>query len=112
MVIDSATYREQGFSQSQKNEKLLAIRGNVYDRQDRPLTRNIIHYSLGAHPSKIKNKQSFSELIANATGREADYYLNKLESKSDSVADVGSAVSGSSKGIDYIPEQEVPEQEQ
>ena len=85
MVIDSAAYREQGFSQSQKNEKLLAIRGNIYDRQDRPFTRNIIHYSLGAHPSKIKNKQLFSELISNATGREADYYLNKLESKSDFV---------------------------
>ncbi len=85
MVIDSAAYREQGFSQSQKNEKLLAVRGNIYDRHDRPLTRNIIHYSLGAHPSKIKNKQSFSELIAKATGREAENYIGKLESKSDFV---------------------------
>ena len=85
MVIDSAAYREQGFSQSQKNEKLLAVRGNIYDRNDRPLTRNIIHYSLGAHPSKIKNKQSFSELIAEATGREAENYIVKLESKSDFV---------------------------
>jgi len=85
MVIDSATYREQGFAQSQKNEKLLAVRGNIYDRHDQPLTRNIIHYSLGAHPSKIKDKQSFSELIADATGRESEYYLNKLESKSDFV---------------------------
>ena len=85
MVIDSAAYREQGFSQSQKNEKLLAVRGNIYDRNDRPLTRNIIQYSLGAHPSKIKNKQSFSELIAEATGREAENYIVKLESKSDFV---------------------------
>ncbi len=85
MVIDSAAYREQGFSQSQKNETLLAVRGNIYDRHDRPLTRNIIHYSLGAHPSKIKNKQSFSELIAKATGREAENYIGKLESKSDFV---------------------------
>ncbi len=85
MVIDSAAYREQGFRQSQKNETLLAVRGNIYDRHDRPLTRNIIHYSLGAHPSKIKNKQSFSELIAKATGREAENYIGKLESKSDFV---------------------------
>lgn len=85
MVIDSAAYREQGFAQSQKNEKLLAVRGNIYDRHDRPLTRNIIHYSLGAHPSKIKDKQLFSELIADATGRESEYYLKKLESKSDFV---------------------------
>ena len=85
MVIDSAAYREQGFRQSHKNETLLAVRGNIYDRHDRPLTRNIIHYSLGAHPSKIKNKQSFSELIAEATGREAENYIGKLESKSDFV---------------------------
>ena len=85
MVIDSAAYREQGFRQSQKNETLLAVRGNIYDRHNRPLTRNIIHYSLGAHPSKIKNKQSFSELIAEATGKKAEYYIGKLESKSDFV---------------------------
>jgi len=85
MVIDSAAYREQGFRQSQKNEKLLAVRGNIYDRHDRPLTRNIIHYSLGAHPSKIKDKQSFSQLIAEATGKESEYYMSKLESKSDFV---------------------------
>lgn len=85
MVIDSAAYREQGFRQSQKNETLLAVRGNIYDRHNRPLTRNIIHYSLGAHPSKIKNKQSFSELIAEATGKKAENYIGKLESKSDFV---------------------------
>ena len=34
MVIQSDGYREQGISQGQKNEKLLAIRGNIYDRRN------------------------------------------------------------------------------
>jgi len=85
MVIYSEDYRKQGFSQSQKNEKLLAVRGNIYDRHNRPLTRNIIHYSLGAHPSKIKDKQAFAQFISDATKREPDYYLNKLDTQSDFV---------------------------
>ena len=85
MVIYSEDYRKQGFSQSQKNEKLLAVRGNIYDRNNRPLTRNIIHYSLGAHPSKIKDKQAFAQFISDATKRETDYYLNKLDTQSDFV---------------------------
>ena len=43
MIIDSEEYRKQGFSQSQKNEKLMAVRGNIYDRQNNLLTNNIIH---------------------------------------------------------------------
>ena len=82
MIIDSEEYRKKGFSQSQRNEILLAVRGNIYDRQNKPLTRNIIHYSIGAHPSKIKNKAELSNLIAKATKKEPNYYINKLNTKS------------------------------
>ena len=34
MVIQGHEYREQGISQGQKNEKLIAIRGNIFDRKD------------------------------------------------------------------------------
>ena len=83
MIIDSEEYRKQGFSQSQKNEKLMAVRGNIYDRQNNLLTNNIIHYSIGVHPSKVKDKIKFANMIANATERDASYYINKLNSKAD-----------------------------
>ena len=83
MIIDSEEYRKQGFSQSQKNEKLMAIRGNIYDRHNKILTNNIIHYSIGVHPSKVKDKVKFANLIANSTDRNVKYYLDKLSSKSD-----------------------------
>ena len=83
MIIDSEEYRKQGFSQSQKNEKLMAVRGNIYDRKNNLLTNNIIHYSIGVHPSKVKDKIKFANMIANATERDASYYINKLNSKAD-----------------------------
>ncbi|MBC8345451.1 MAG: transpeptidase family protein [Candidatus Marinimicrobia bacterium] len=85
MVIDNDVYREQGIRQGQRQEPLLAVRGNIYDTKNNPLTRNIIHYSLGAHPSKVKNKSDFANQISQSTGRESDDYLIKLSSKSDFV---------------------------
>ena len=63
MVIDSDIYREQGVRQGQRQEPLLAVRGNIYDTKNTPLTRNIIHYSLGTHPSKVKDKSEFDSLM-------------------------------------------------
>ena len=80
MVIDSDVYRKQGISQGQRQERLLAVRGNIYDTNNVPLTRNIIHYSIAAHPSKINDKAKFADLISESTGRESDFYLNKLNS--------------------------------
>mgnify|MGYP000660400676 CR=1 FL=1 len=85
MVIDSDVYRKQGISQGQRQERLLAVRGNIYDTNNVPLTRNIIHYSIAAHPSKINDKAKFADLISESTGRESDFYLNKLNSKADFV---------------------------
>ena len=85
MVIDSDVYRKQGISQGQRQERLLAVRGNIYDTNNVPLTRNIIHYSVAAHPSKINDKAKFADLISESTGRESDFYLNKLNSKADFV---------------------------
>ena len=40
----------------------------------------------------------------------SDEYNSKLETKSDSVADAGSTISGSSKEIDYVPPKEIADQ--
>ena len=44
MAIDSNHYRQIGFKQSQKQESLNAVRGNIFDRNEIQLTKNIIHY--------------------------------------------------------------------
>ena len=52
-VLNGNTYRTQGKKQGEAQKTLLANRGNIFDRKNTPLTRNIIHYNLAVHPSKI-----------------------------------------------------------
>ncbi|MDP6339454.1 MAG: penicillin-binding protein [Candidatus Marinimicrobia bacterium] len=85
MVTDSDFYRKQGIKQGQRQEPLLAVRGNIYDVNNTLLTRNIIHYTLAAHPSKVNDINGFAKLISESTGNEPDYYLKKLNSKADFV---------------------------
>ena len=78
MAFDSNHYRQIGFKQSQKQEPLNAVRGNIFDRNEVQLTKNIIHYSIGAHPQKIENKNKLASDLSKITGRDIDYYLNRL----------------------------------
>ena len=45
MAIDSNHYRQIGFKQSQNQESLNAVRGNIFDRNEVQLTKNIIQLS-------------------------------------------------------------------
>ena len=85
MVIDSNHYRQIGFKQSQKQESLNAVRGNIFDRNEVQLTKNIIHYSIGVHPQKIENKNKLASDLSKITGRDINYYLNRLNNKSSFV---------------------------
>ena len=85
MAFDSNHYRQIGFKQSQKQESLNAVRGNIFDRNEVQLTKNIIHYSIGAHPQKIENKNKLASDLSKITGRDIDYYLNRLNNKSSFV---------------------------
>ncbi len=81
MVFDSSHYRKIGFKQSKIQEPLIAVRGNIYDRNDVPLTKNIIHYSVGVHVEKIKNKEEIAVSLSEITGRDSNFYSKKLKNK-------------------------------
>jgi len=44
-VLNGEQYQIAVVNQSQKKQILPANRGNIFDRKDKPLTRNIIHYT-------------------------------------------------------------------
>jgi len=67
-------------NQSQKKQILPANRGNIFDRKDKPLTRNIIHYTLSANPYKVKDKIGLATAISERTGQPKEKYLKKLNS--------------------------------
>jgi len=84
-VIKSAQLKEVIVEQAQRKQVLQADRGNIFDRKNRPLTRNVIHYSLTAKPSLVEKKDQLAIAISNRTGIEKDKYLKKLNSKKEFV---------------------------
>ena len=82
-VLNGAQYQSQLINQSQKKQTILPNRGNFYDRDNRPLTRNIIHYTLIANPSKISNKTKLAAEISSITGNHINKYIQKFNSKSN-----------------------------
>lgn len=81
MVIDGSHYRTIGFKQSKRQEPLVAVRGNIFDKNEVQLTKNIIHYSVGAHVEKIKDIDQIATSLSEITGREFNYYFKKLNNK-------------------------------
>ena len=81
-VLNGERYQIAVVKQSQKKQNLPANRGNIFDRKNRPLTRNIIHYTLSVNPSKVKDKSGLATAISERTGQPKDKYLKKLNSKS------------------------------
>ncbi|MEL1234217.1 MAG: penicillin-binding protein 2, partial [Candidatus Neomarinimicrobiota bacterium] len=81
-VLNGEHYQKEVLKQSHKKQNLPANRGNIYDRDNRPLTRNIIHYTLSVNPSKVINKKEIAEELSKQTGKPKEKYLDKLNSKS------------------------------
>ena len=57
-VLENEYYINEGFLQGQHKEILEASRGNIYDRNNVLLTRNISHITLCGNPSDIVEKKS------------------------------------------------------
>ena len=77
-ILDGSKYREQGFMQAQAQIPIPAVRGNIYDRNNKPLTRNIIKYSFATYPTKISDPKTLANSMSNYFGRSPDYYNQKL----------------------------------
>jgi len=77
-ILDGSKYREQGSKQAQAQIPIPAVRGNIYDRYNKPLTRNIIKYSFATYPNKIGNPKMLANIMSNHFGRSPDYYNQKL----------------------------------
>ena len=81
MVIDGSHYSTIGFKQSKRQEPLVAVRGNIFDKNEVQLTKNIIHYSVGVHVEKIKDIDRIATSLSSITGRDFNFYSKKLKNK-------------------------------
>ena len=80
-VLNGHSYQKTILKQSQKIATIEGSRGNIFDRNQKPLTRNIIHYTISANPHKISNKAELSNILSKYTGKAASFYLKKLNSE-------------------------------
>ena len=81
MVIDGSHYRTIGFKQSKRQEPLIAVRGNIFDKNEVQLTKNIIHYSVGVHAEKVRDIDRIATSLSSITGRDFNFYSKKLNNK-------------------------------
>jgi len=81
-VLNGEHYQKTVVKQSQTKQGIPPTRGNIFDRKNRPLTRNIIHYTLSANPSMVIDKDDLAEEISKRTGKPKEVYLKKLNSNS------------------------------
>ena len=77
-VLNGTQYTFQGEKQGITKEILPALRGNIYDVNGIPFTRNITHYTIAADPAQIQNKQKIVTAFSQITGKPKSHYLNKL----------------------------------
>ena len=69
--------------QSQRKHVSMPERGNFFDRDNRPLSRNIFHYTLSANPKHINDKLGLAKEISGITNKPIDVYIKKFNSKTN-----------------------------
>ena len=79
-VFQGKKHQKTLIAQSQRQEKLSAERGNIFDRNGNALTRNIAHYTISVNPQKVSDKNASASLMSSLTKKTKESYLKKLNS--------------------------------
>ena len=64
MIIDNEKYQKKSAEKTTRNKQIAPYRGNIFDRNNVQLTRNVTHYNVGVHPQDIKEKSGIPISIA------------------------------------------------
>ena len=82
-ILNGAEYKSAVLLQSQRKHVTKAERGNFFDRDNRPLSRNIFHYTLSTNPKEINDKLGLAREISAITNKPTDLYLKKFNSRTN-----------------------------
>ena len=82
-VLNGREYKIKVVEQSQKKQIIPANRGNIFDRNNKLLTRNIIHYTLSVNPKKVTDKIAVATAVSERTGEPKEKYISKLNQNSN-----------------------------
>jgi cell division protein FtsI/penicillin-binding protein 2 len=84
-LVQGSEYRAQGLKQGKTREPIAAVRGNIFDTNGIPLTKNIIHYSVAAFPKMISDKSQVTRIMNQQTGKPIDHFTKKLSTNKNFV---------------------------
>ena len=76
-VFQGKKHQKTLIAQSQRQEKLSAERGNIFDRNGNSLTRNIAHYTISVNPQKVSDKNASASLMSSLTKKNQGVLLKK-----------------------------------
>ncbi len=82
MVLDGDGYREKGMAQARKTEPIPFVRGNIYDRKNRSLTKNIIQFSFAYVPDSKANPIELAKALSGLSRNSEEYYEKKIRGAS------------------------------
>ena len=82
-VLNGRQYRIKVVEQSQKKQIIPSNRGNIFDRNNKPLTRNIIHYTLSVNPKKVTDEIAVATAVSERTGEPKEKYIAKINRNSN-----------------------------
>ena len=74
-VFQGKEHRIKLIAQSHRKESIPAERGNIFDRNNDALTRNIAHYTISVNPSQVTDKTILAKELQNITGKPFDMHF-------------------------------------
>ena len=84
-ILNGEVYQKAVIKQSQKKLDIPPARGNIFDRNNRSLTRNIIHYTLSVNPALVEKKEQLakeiSKIYENIALETIGHHIQLLEDK-------------------------------
>jgi cell division protein FtsI (penicillin-binding protein 3) len=78
-VVDAGQYREYAESQHRVSQRLLALRGAIYDRKGRVLAQTVMAPSVFANARMIQAKEEMAKHLAGLIGGETGFIQKRLE---------------------------------
>ncbi|MFQ6675428.1 MAG: penicillin-binding protein [Fidelibacterota bacterium] len=73
-VVRGGELAELEKQQGENRVVLPAVRGTIFDRNMAPLAENVLHYSFGVHPDKVKDPEVLIRKFADATGKSEETF--------------------------------------
>ena len=94
-ILNGAEYKSAVLLQSQIKHVKIPERGNFFDRDNRPLSRNVFHYTLSTNPKQVNDKIGLAREISAIADKDKVVILAEAYKQSEQLRGEGDATAAS-----------------